>query len=628
MLVGSAFGKVSLDVSGVVTGVQQAANVLKNLKSTMELAGGGIKKLEANLNTAKTALAAARGEFEKLKQSGAAKDQIKAAADNLKKLEQEAENAAGALNKAQAQLQQLGQVGQQVGGALQNIGSTLTMTVSLPLVAAGAAAIKFASSMAETRSKTKVIFGDMSDDMLQWAKTANTALKMTQQSALDAAADFALFGKAAGKSGQELNKFSKSNVELAADLASFFESSPEEAILAIGAAYRGESEPIRRYGVLLNEAAVKQKAMQMGLLNANGELSQQNRILAVNKLILEQTTAAQGDLARTGGSMSNQMKEAQATFHDVLVELGENLLPIALKVITELNKMLKAFQAMPEPMQNAVLALAGFAVVLGPLLSMLGTLITTISSLVTAWPAITAGVTALTPALASIGAVITGTVIPALGALIAAAAPVILPILLIIATLALLYAAFSTNAFGIRTTWDQLMFIIGFYAQQGWEAVSQAFADGWRNVTDWVQRTVESIQQFFNIDWSAVGYNIVAGIVDGLMSAWQWLVDTVTNLANAAYDAAKKALGIASPSKKFAYLGDMSGLGYAMAFAQAADPIEIARTIAQPVNNNTSSVRTFNQVNHFSSGLTTQRANRLIDQQIERRERKNLRLME
>ena len=41
-----------------------------------------------------------------------------------------------------------------------------------------------------------------------------------------------------------------------ADLASFHNTSPEEAIEAIGSAFRGEAEPMRKYGVLLDDASL------------------------------------------------------------------------------------------------------------------------------------------------------------------------------------------------------------------------------------------------------------------------------------------------------------------------------------------------------------------------------------
>jgi hypothetical protein len=87
--------------------------------------------------------------------------------------------------------------------------------------------------------------------------------------------------------------------ELAADLASFNNTSIEDAIESIGSALRGEAEPIRKYGVLLNDATLQAKAFAMGISDGTSTLSPANKALAAYGLILEQTKTAQGDFDRT-----------------------------------------------------------------------------------------------------------------------------------------------------------------------------------------------------------------------------------------------------------------------------------------------------------------------------------------
>ena len=94
-------------------------------------------------------------------------------------------------------------------------------------------AVAAASDMSETTSKVGVLFGDAGDGVLAWADNAATAFGQSKQQALDAAATFAIFGKSAGLGGDELQKFSTDFVGLASDLASFNNTSPEEAIDAI-----------------------------------------------------------------------------------------------------------------------------------------------------------------------------------------------------------------------------------------------------------------------------------------------------------------------------------------------------------------------------------------------------------
>lgn len=209
-------------------------------------------------------------------------------------------------------------------------------------------ATQAAGDLNETVSKTNVIFGSKSaNQLVSWAGDAAQNFGMSKQAALDAAATFGTFGKAAGKSGQDLRNFAMEQTALAADLASFNNTTPEEAIQAIGSALRGESEPLRAYGVLLDDASMRQEALAMGLTKTTKDvLTPQQKVLAAQSLIMKQTTAAQGDFERTSGSLANQQRILKADLANTSAEIGAKLLPVGLRIVTWLNaEALPAFQA-------------------------------------------------------------------------------------------------------------------------------------------------------------------------------------------------------------------------------------------------------------------------------------------
>ena len=199
-------------------------------------------------------------------------------------------------------------------------------------------AIKSASDLGETTSKVGQIFGSTGSQIESWAKATSTSFGQSQQQAMDAAATFAIFGKGAGLAGNELVGFSQNLVKLSADFASFYNASPEEAINAIGAALRGESEPIRRFGVLLDDATLKAEAMRMGLYDGTGTLDLQAKSLAAYNVILKQTTDAQGDFARTSDGLANQTRILEAEVANLKAEIGTGLLPSVTTLVTYLNQ--------------------------------------------------------------------------------------------------------------------------------------------------------------------------------------------------------------------------------------------------------------------------------------------------
>ena len=227
----------------------------------------------------------------------------------------------------------LGDFAKKAGVALAAVGAA----AGAMAIKVGKEAIAAASDLAESTSKVGVIFGDVSEEIKKFAAQAATSLGQTRTQAQNAASTFATFGKAAGLTGQDLSKFSIEFVKLASDLASFNNTSVDQAINALGAALRGEAEPIRSYGVLLNDATLKAKAMEMGIYDGEGALTAQQKVLAAHQVVLSQTTDAQGDFARTADGMANSQKILTARLEEAKVTLGEALLPIALNVVNLFN---------------------------------------------------------------------------------------------------------------------------------------------------------------------------------------------------------------------------------------------------------------------------------------------------
>jgi hypothetical protein len=199
----------------------------------------------------------------------------------------------------------------------------------------GVDAVKAASDLSETISKVNVLFGDTAKDIEDFADSAASSLGQTKQQALDAAATFATFGRAAGLSGKDLSSFSTGFVSLASDLASFNNTSPEQAINAIGSALRGEAEPLRAYGVLLDDASLRQAALELGIISTTkNALTPQQKVLAAQALIYQQTSAAQGDFERTSDGLANKTRILTAQLENAKVTIGTALLPIVLELAT------------------------------------------------------------------------------------------------------------------------------------------------------------------------------------------------------------------------------------------------------------------------------------------------------
>ena len=241
--------------------------------------------------------------------------------------------AAGISGQLSGQMATAGTVGGNsfAAGFKSMVGPALIAATAVAAAALGkllVSSVSAASDFAEAGAAVGEVFGEASDTVKDFAADAATSLGQSQTQVLEAAKQFGIYGRAAGLAGEENAKFSTDLVTLATDLASFNNTSVDEALTALGSGLRGEALPLRRFGILLDDATLKAKAMEMGIYSGNGILTAQQKIMAANASIFEQSTVQQGDFARTSQGLANQQRILAAQFANIKILLGDFLLPV------------------------------------------------------------------------------------------------------------------------------------------------------------------------------------------------------------------------------------------------------------------------------------------------------------
>jgi hypothetical protein len=130
----------------------------------------------------------------------------------------------------------------------------------LALAAGLAYSVDQASDLNETMNKTKVVFGEAAQSVVDFAEEASDKLLLSRQAALEAMATFGNLFTSMGYGQEESAAMSERLVLLAADLASFNNVPVADALQAIRAGLIGETEPLRQFGVMLDEASLKARA--------------------------------------------------------------------------------------------------------------------------------------------------------------------------------------------------------------------------------------------------------------------------------------------------------------------------------------------------------------------------------
>lgn len=204
--------------------------------------------------------------------------------------------------------------------------------------------VQVATNVAEETSKSFQVFGDSAQSIIDFAKGASS-LGLAEDQALQAAAGFGSLFKVIGSSEEEAAGFSKNLTKLAADMASFNNTTVDEALIALSAGLRGESEPLKRFAVFLNDATLKQEAFASGIIKSTkGTLQPAAKALAAYNVILKQTTQQQGDFARTAGGLANLSRIVTAQATNLAGAIGKSFEPIWRGAAEAIGKVLGALE--------------------------------------------------------------------------------------------------------------------------------------------------------------------------------------------------------------------------------------------------------------------------------------------
>lgn len=470
----------------------------------------------------------------------------------------DARGAQGAFRDVEGSADTFGTKLQGLGDKLMGFGSKMTLGVSLPLGFLGVQAFNAASDLNESLSKVGVVFGDWAIDIEQFAKHAAENLGISRQAALEAAGTFGNLFAALGLGKDKMTEMSMGLVTLASDLASFNNADPSEVLEALRSGLLGEAEPLRKFGVSLSAARIESKALEMGLGDANDELSAGAKAQAAYAIIMEDTTLAQGDFARTADGAANKQRILNAKFDDAKAKLGQALIPIFQQFADILSKVADWFSQLDPKWQKLITYAGLLLVAIGPLSTVLGGLLTVIGAI---------SLPVLAVALA-IGVLIAAGVLlytkwdeiwnfikdhPAIAIIIGS---VLAPLILIVGGVVIAIKL-------VKDHWDVIWPAIQAVAERVWGVLKVVFkvmddairliADAAQWVWDKCQEAWPTIQSIIETAWGVI-QPILSFMVDAynfVKDAIQWLWDkaqeawpTIQNIIETAWGVVSGPLGL------------------------------------------------------------------------------------
>lgn len=227
-----------------------------------------------------------------------------------------------------------GKVNKFKGAAL---GAFSKVAAGLVTVGLGKKIIELSMNAEETASKFDVVLGGAADRVNSKIQELRKTIPATTEELQNSIATVMQMGLSFGMSADAAEKFSLGITKMSADMASFNNLNPEEMFVKMAAAISGEFEPLKRLGIVINEAAIKSKGLSMGLTDGKSAVDAATKAIIVQNIVLDQMGKQLGDAARTQQSAANQTKFFKAKVTELATELGDKLRPMVVTVLEKLH---------------------------------------------------------------------------------------------------------------------------------------------------------------------------------------------------------------------------------------------------------------------------------------------------
>ena len=198
------------------------------------------------------------------------------------------------------------------------------------------AGIQLASDLVEKQNVVDVTFGNSANKVYEFADAAAEKFGITRIAAVQYAGTMGALFKSSGIT-EGIDEMSISMAGLAADMASFYNISADDAFNKLKSGISGESEPLKALGINMNVANLEAYALSQGIDKAWKSMSQAEQTTLRYQYILSQTADAQDDFSHTSDSVANQQKIMQMNLQSVQAEIGEKLLPVTQEVLGMVN---------------------------------------------------------------------------------------------------------------------------------------------------------------------------------------------------------------------------------------------------------------------------------------------------
>lgn len=282
-------------------------------------------------------------------------------------------------------------------GGLDKLESGLKKVQPAATVAAGAVialgkqAVDSASALEQSTGAVESVFKAQATAIKDLAADAAGAVGLSANQYQEFASVIGSQLKNLGTAQEDLVPTTDKLITMGADLASMFGGTTAEAVESLSAAFRGEYDPVEKYGISIKKSDINARLAAKGLAGLEGEALRQAEAQELLAMLTEQSADAMGNFQRETDTAAGSAQIAAANWENAKAALGQSLLPVVTQVAEKLAGLAQVVGQHPQLFGAAALAIVGVAgAINGALLAIKAfhTAQTIIASVKAAWVAL------------------------------------------------------------------------------------------------------------------------------------------------------------------------------------------------------------------------------------------------
>ena len=246
-------------------------------------------------------------------------------------------------------------------------------------------AIEYSSSMTEAQNVVAVAFGKQASVMDDFAQTAIKDFGIARLSAVQFGARFQSMGKNMGITAKQIgaaNDFIRDKIagntrayadlgdsvadmsvnltKLTADMASLYNQDYNDVADDMAAIYTGMTRPLRKYGLDLTQATLKEWALANGLDADIEKMTQAEKTMLRYQYVMTKASNAMGDFVKTADTWANAMRTVKQYMQELARVIGEMLINTFRPALLAFRNFIQNFLGLAQSALNAVGKLLGW----------------------------------------------------------------------------------------------------------------------------------------------------------------------------------------------------------------------------------------------------------------------------